>query len=62
MLRPGSAADEAELIAHARTLLAAYKAPKRVVFMESFPLVPSGKISKKDLRAPLWAGENRSIS
>lgn len=62
MLRPGSAADEAELIAHARTLLAAYKAPKRVVFMESFPLVPSGKISKKDLRAPWWAGENRSIS
>lgn len=61
-LRAGADADETGLIAHARTVLAAYKVPKRVVFMESFPLVPSGKISKKDLRAPYWAGEGRSIS
>jgi hypothetical protein len=29
--------------------------------MDSFPLVPSGKVSKKDLRAPYWSGEGRSV-
>lgn len=54
--------DETELLTYARSLLAAYKVPKRVTFMESFPLVPSGKVSKKDLRAPYWEQEGRSIA
>ena len=58
---PGSTLDEAGLIAHARTLLAGYKVPKRVTFMDSFPLVPSGKVSKKDLRAPFWEGSDRQV-
>jgi len=32
-----------------------------VTFMESFPLVPSGKVSKKDLRAPHWEGATRQV-
>lgn len=60
--REGSAIASTALIAHARTILAAYKVPKRIEFMESFPLVPSGKVSKKDLRAPYWAGEDRSVA
>lgn len=52
---------EAELIAHARALLAGYKVPKRVTFMESFPLVATGKVSKKDLRAPHWADVGRNV-
>lgn len=59
--QPDSRLDEAGLIAHARTLLAGYKVPKRVAFMESFPLVPSGKVSKKDLRAPYWEGATRKV-
>lgn len=54
--------DEVELLTYARSLLAAYKVPKRVTFMESFPLVPSGKVSKKDLRSPYWNQEGRSIA
>jgi acyl-CoA synthetase (AMP-forming)/AMP-acid ligase II len=59
--KPDGGLDEAGLIAHARTLLAGYKVPKRVTFMESFPLVPSGKVSKKDLRAPYWEGVSRQV-
>lgn len=53
--------NEAELLAHARTNLAGYKVPKKIIFMDSFPLVPSGKVSKKDLRAPYWEGSGRSV-
>lgn len=57
----GSAVDEGVLIAHARTVLASYKVPKRITFMDAFPLVPSGKVSKKDLRAPYWAEAGRNV-
>ena len=60
--RPGSKIDEAAVIAHARASLASYKVPKSVAFMESFPLVPSGKVSKKDLRAPFWEAEARGVA
>ena len=40
----------AELRAHCRELLAPYKTPEHWVFVESFPLTPSGKIQKFKLR------------
>ncbi|GGY90025.1 long-chain-fatty-acid--CoA ligase [Novosphingobium colocasiae] len=61
ILKADNTLTEADLIAHARTGLAGYKVPKRVKFMDSFPLVPSGKVSKKDLRAPFWAEHGRQI-
>jgi len=39
-----------ELIAYAREHLAVYKAPRKVVFVDKFPLGPSGKILKRELR------------
>lgn len=53
---------EADVLAHARERLAGYKVPKSVDFFEAFPLVPSGKVSKKDLRAPYWDGHERAVS
>ena len=50
-----------ELIDFARTQLAAYKVPKSVDFAETLPRNPSGKILKKDLRAPFWEGRERRI-
>ncbi|ATW47027.1 acyl-CoA synthetase [Streptomyces peucetius subsp. caesius ATCC 27952] len=41
---------EAELIAHAREKLAHFKAPKRVLFVDSLPRNASGKILKRELR------------
>lgn len=41
---------EAELLAHAREKLAAFKAPKRVIFVDELPRNASGKILKRELR------------
>jgi fatty-acyl-CoA synthase len=52
-LAPGAAAGEAELVAHCRERLAAYKTPRRWQFVDAFPLTPSGKIQKRVLREQL---------
>ena len=48
-LKPGMSATEAELIAHCQSLLARFKAPKRVVFGD-LPKTSTGKIQKFLLR------------
>jgi acyl-CoA synthetase (AMP-forming)/AMP-acid ligase II len=55
-------ADPDDLLAWCRTRLAAYKVPKSIDFTDAFPLVPSGKVSKKDLRAAYWGSEGRSVA
>ena len=49
-LRPGQIATEAAIIAHCRTMMAAYKCPDRVVFTD-LPKTSTGKIQKFVLRA-----------
>jgi acyl-CoA synthetase (AMP-forming)/AMP-acid ligase II len=51
ILAPGAHVEAAEIIAHTATLIASYKKPKRVLFFDSFPTLPSGKINKVALRA-----------
>lgn len=53
--RPGSAPTEGELRSFCREHLAPYKTPQRWMFVESFPLTPSGKIQKFKLRESLIA-------
>ena len=48
-LKPGAVATAAELIAHARAMLAHFKAPKKIVFGD-LPKNPTGKIQKFVLR------------
>ncbi len=50
-----------EIIAFSKTHLAGYKVPKSIDFADSLPRNPSGKILKKDLRAPFWEGKERQI-
>jgi long-chain acyl-CoA synthetase len=47
---PGSTVDEAQIIAHCRLAMAAYKAPKAVTFVEALPKSTVGKILRRDLR------------
>ncbi|MDA8235047.1 MAG: long-chain-fatty-acid--CoA ligase [Clostridia bacterium] len=49
-LKPGAAANEAEIQAFSKTQLANYKVPDRVVFIQEFPTTASGKIRKLDLK------------
>jgi long-chain acyl-CoA synthetase len=48
---PGATLSEADVIAHCRRQLAAYKVPKDVRFMDALPKSNVGKILRKDLRA-----------
>jgi acyl-CoA synthetase (AMP-forming)/AMP-acid ligase II len=58
-LHPGASATEAELVEYCRDRLAHYKCPKSVDVVEALPRNPTGKILKRDLRAPYWAGRDR---
>ena len=49
--RAGSRVDEAGLIAHCRARLAAYKAPRRIIFVDALPRNALGKVQKAQLRS-----------
>ncbi|HWU24000.1 MAG TPA: long-chain fatty acid--CoA ligase, partial [Nocardioides sp.] len=51
VLRPEATADEAELTAHCKERLAAYKYPRSIIIRDALPKGPSGKILKRELRA-----------
>jgi long-chain acyl-CoA synthetase len=61
VVRADPAVTEADLITFAREKLAGYKLPKSVDFAETLPRNPSGKLLKRELRAPYWAGAERNI-
>jgi len=50
VLRKGSQASEAEIIAHCKAHLASYKKPKIVEFRTHLPKSPAGKVLKRELR------------
>ena len=62
VVKKGEQLTEAELIAHARTLIAGYKCPKSVDFIAALPRSPVGKVLKKDLREPYWVGHERRVN
>ncbi len=61
VLRPGASADAAALINHCRPLIAGYKVPKSVDFIAALPRNPSGKVLRRELRAPYWEGRTRNV-
>ncbi len=50
VVKAGQTLTEAEVIAHCTGHMASFKAPKRVVFADSLPKNPSGKLLKRELR------------
>ena len=60
--KPGNETTGEEIIEWSRARLAGYKRPRSVDFVEAIPRNPSGKILKKDLREPYWAGHTRRVS
>ncbi|WFL77674.1 fatty acid--CoA ligase [Altererythrobacter arenosus] len=62
VVKEGEELSEAEVIAHAREHIAGYKCPKSVDFIPALPRNPSGKILRKDLRAPYWEGKDRAVN
>ena len=60
--KPGATIDEAELIAWTRERIAAFKAPKSVDVIPEMPRNASGKILRRQLRAPYWEGQERQVN
>jgi long-chain acyl-CoA synthetase len=61
--KPGVTPDAARIIAHARERIAHYKAPRSVDFIDTpLPRNASGKILRRELREPYWAGRERRVN
>jgi long-chain acyl-CoA synthetase len=62
VLREGAAASAEELIGFCRGKIAGYKIPKSVDFSkDQLPKTGPGKVAKRRLRDPFWAGRERKI-
>ena len=61
VLRAEQTATEANILDHCRCHLAGFKVPKSVEFFPSLPKGGTGKILKKVLREPYWAGRKRQV-
>ena len=59
--RPGTDIDDDTVRAHARSLLASYKIPRSISWMTELPKTGSGKILKRELRAPFWQHHSANV-
>lgn len=62
VLRAGETLSAEALMAHCKTLIAGYKCPRSVEFLEEMPLSPAGKILKYKLRERHWQGRERKVA
>jgi acyl-CoA synthetase (AMP-forming)/AMP-acid ligase II len=60
--RAGAALTEAALIEWTREKLAGYKRPRSVDFIDTLPRNAAGKLLKRTLREPYWAGFARRVN
>jgi long-chain acyl-CoA synthetase len=63
VLKAGAEVSESDLIAFTRDRIAHYKAPKSVdVRATPLPRSASGKVLRRELREPYWAGKERRVN
>ena len=62
VLREGANASEAEVIDFCRGKLAGFERPTSVDFVTQLPRNPTGKVLKRELREPYWAGRTRRVA
>ncbi|QLC21855.1 long-chain-fatty-acid--CoA ligase [Parasphingopyxis sp. CP4] len=60
--KPDASFDESEVITFCRERIAGFKTPKTVDVIPEMPRNASGKILRKDLRAPYWEGKERQVN
>ena len=61
VVREGGSLDAEGVMAFARDHLASYKVPRSVTFIDELPKTGSGKVLKRELRAPFWAGRASQV-
>ena len=62
VLAPGLEATGEELLAHVKSQIASYKAPRSVEFILELPKTSTGKIRKNELRSQEWEGLEARIN
>ncbi|KAB7738832.1 long-chain-fatty-acid--CoA ligase [Parvibaculum sedimenti] len=62
VLKPGQSVEVADIIAFAKTRIAGFKVPKSIDIVQALPRNPSGKILRRELRAPYWEGRERMVN
>lgn len=62
VLRQGATATEEEIIEFCRRKLSGFEQPRSVEFTNFLPRNPTGKVLKRVLREPYWAGQSRRVS
>lgn len=60
--KPGCEVKPESVIAWARERIAGFKVPRSVDVIPALPRNASGKILRKDLRAPYWEGRDRQVN
>lgn len=60
--RPGMEIDANDVIAYARERIAPFKCPKSIDIIPEMPRNASGKILRRQLRAPYWEGLERQVN
>lgn len=58
---PGVELSHDAVIAHCRSLLAGFKCPRSVDFVDQLPRNATGKVLKRELRQPYWQGYERGV-
>ncbi|MEY4175424.1 MAG: hypothetical protein RI900_2589 [Actinomycetota bacterium] len=61
VVREGGSLSADEVMAFARAHLAGYKVPRSVTFIDELPKTGSGKVLKRELRSPFWAGRTSQV-
>jgi acyl-CoA synthetase (AMP-forming)/AMP-acid ligase II len=62
VMKPGRTATSSDIIDFTRERIAGFKTPKSVDFIEALPRNASGKILRRQLRDPYWAGKDRQVN
>lgn len=60
--QPGATLTLDEVRAHAKTLVAGYKAPRSIEVVDALPVSGAGKILKRELREQYWAAGQRRVN
>ncbi len=60
--KPGATIDPDSVISYARQRLASFKVPKTIDVIAALPRNASGKILRRELREPYWAGRERQVN
>jgi acyl-CoA synthetase (AMP-forming)/AMP-acid ligase II len=62
VLRPGTTATAEDIMEFCRGKLGGFERPRSVDFVEALPRNSMGKVLKRTLREPYWAGQQRRVA